>query len=281
MTRASLRRKFRPYLKPRPTIAFGVVLLIVISAIAAPLIAFQEPETMNARHRLEGPSWEFLLGTDSFGRDLFSRIVYGARLSLTVSVGSVLIGGIVGTAIGLVAGYFGGFAEILLMRLIDLMLAFPSILSALFVVAFVGTDVSTLIITIGILFIPEFARIVHGAALATRRLDYVDASRTVGNSDTRIMVRTVLPNILAPIAVQVSLSMGSAILLESSLSFLGLGPPPPTSSWGRMIADASSFMRLSPYVVLWPAITIAVVVLAFNILGDVIRDQLDPRLRQR
>ncbi|MBA2520582.1 MAG: ABC transporter permease [Chloroflexia bacterium] len=267
------------YRDSRLLLATAVVVVIVIAAIGAPVLAPRSPEAMNAGNRLEGPSASFVLGTDSFGRDLLSRIIHGARLSLTVSVGSVLIGTVVGTILGLLAGYFGRTTEMVLMRLVDLLLAFPSILSALFVVAFVGTDVSTLIVTIGILFVPEFARIVHGAVLATKQLDYVEAARTVGNSDPRIMVRAILPNILAPIAVQVSLAMGGAILLESSLSFLGLGPPPPTSSWGRMVADAASFMRLSPFVLIWPAAVIAIVVLAFNILGDVIRDRLDPRLR--
>jgi peptide/nickel transport system permease protein len=264
---------------PRLLLAAGVIVLVAIAAIGAPWLTPNDPEAMNARNRLQGPSADFLLGTDSFGRDLLSRIVDGARLSMTVSLGSVAIGSVIGTALGLLSGYFGGATELILMRIVDLLLAFPSILSALFVVAFVGTDLTTLTITIGILFVPEFARIVHGAALATKQLDYVEAARTVGNSDRRIILRTVLPNILAPIAVQVSLAMGGAILLESSLSFLGLGPPPPTSSWGRMVADAASFMRLSPWVLLWPALVIAVAVLAFNILGDVIRDRLDPRLK--
>lgn len=256
-----------------------VVIAVIVAAITAPMIATSDPNAMNAQNRLQGPGSDSLLGTDSFGRDLWSRLVYGARLSLTVSVSSVLIGCIVGTAIGLISGYAGGVVSLLLMRVVDLLLAFPSILSALFIIAFVGTGVETLIVTIGILFVPEFARIVHSSVLSVRELDYVSASRTIGNSDFRIAVRTILPNILAPIAVQFSLALGGAMILESSLSFLGLGPPPPASSWGRMISDASSFLRLSPYPLLWPAIAISGSVLAFNILGDVIRDRLDPRLR--
>jgi peptide/nickel transport system permease protein len=256
-----------------------VVVAVIVAAIAAPLIATDNPNALNAQNRLQGPGSDSLLGTDSFGRDIWSRLVYGARLSLTVSFSSVLIGCVIGTAIGLISGYAGGISSLILMRLVDLLLAFPSILSALFIIAFVGTSVQTLIITIGILFIPEFARIVHSSVLSVRELDYVSASKTIGNSDFRIAVRTILPNILAPIAVQFSLALGGAMILESSLSFLGLGPPPPASSWGRMISDASSFLRLSPYPLLWPAIAISGSVLAFNILGDVIRDRLDPRLR--
>lgn len=259
----------------------GIVILIVaIAAVLAPVITSSDPNTLNAQFRLQGPSSEFWLGTDSFGRDLFSRLVYGARLSLIVSLSSVLIGCVIGTTIGLISGYFGGTTSLLLMRLIDLLLAFPTILSALFIIAFVGTSVTTLIVTIGILFVPEFARIVHSSVLAVRELDYVTASMALGNTDLRIAVITILPNIFAPIAVQFSMALGSAMILESSLSFLGLGPPPPSSSWGRMIADASSFLRLSAWGLIWPAITISVSVLAFNILGDAIRDRLDPRLRQ-
>jgi peptide/nickel transport system permease protein len=279
MDKAQASRVLRLFRDPRLVFSVGVILLVIIAAIAAPWLAPQSAETMNAQSRLQPPSSLNWLGTDSFGRDLLSRIVYGARLSLVVSVGSVLIGCSVGTLVGLVAGYFGGGIEMLLMRIVDLLLAFPTILTALFVVAFVGSDIKTLIVTIGILFIPEFARIVHSSVLSTKELDYVEASKTVGNTDLRIMAVTILPNIMAPIAVQVSLALGGAILLESSLSFLGLGPPPPTSSWGRMVADAASFMRLSAYPLLWPSLVIAVVVLSFNILGDVIRDKLDPRLK--
>jgi len=257
-----------------------VVAIVILVSVLAPLITSSDPNALNAQHRLEGPSTDFLLGTDSFGRDLFSRLVYGARLSLTVSLGSVIIGCLIGTTIGLVSGYSGGMTSLLLMRVVDLLLAFPTILSALFIIAFVGTSVTTLIITIGILFIPEFARIVHSSVLAVRELDYVSASRTIGNSNFRIAVRTILPNILAPIAVQFSMALGGAMILESSLSFLGLGPPPPASSWGRMISDASAFLRVSAFGLIWPAIAISLSVLAFNILGDAIRDRLDPRLRQ-
>jgi peptide/nickel transport system permease protein len=279
MSSARIRHVTKALTDYRLVVSSLVVIVVVLAALAAPWIATSDPNSLNAQNRLQGPSTDFLLGTDSFGRDLWSRLVYGARLSLTVSFTSVLIGCAVGTTIGLIAGYAGGVTSLLLMRFVDLLLAFPSILSALFIIAFIGTSVQTLIVTIGVLFIPEFARIVHSSVLSVRELDYVSAAKTVGNSDVRIAVRTILPNILAPIAVQFSLALGGAMILESSLSFLGLGPPPPASSWGRMISDASSFMRLSPYGLIWPAIAISGSVLAFNILGDVIRDRLDPRLR--
>lgn len=279
MTRGSIATLLSLLRDFRLVVASLIILVTLVAALGAPWIAPYDPNAINAQHRLQGPSSEFPLGTDSFGRDVFSRLVYGARLSLTVSVSSVIIGSVVGTLIGLLAGYFGGMTSMILMRIVDLLLAFPSILSALFIIAFVGTDIWTLIVTIGILFIPEFARIVHGAVLSVRELAYVEAARTVGNTDARILALSILPNILGPIAVQISLALGGAMILESSLSFLGLGPPPPTSSWGRMISDAASFMRLSAYPLLWPAATISMSVLAFNILGDVIRDRLDPRLR--
>lgn len=271
----------RTYLKDFRLVASGTIILIVVFiGLFAPLLTSSDPEALNAQSRLEGPSSDFWLGTDSFGRDLFTRLVYGARLSLIVSISSVLIGCIFGTAIGMLSGYFGGKTSMILMRLVDLLLAFPSILSALFIIAFVGTSTTTLIVTIGVLFIPEFARIVHSSVLAVRELDYVNASRALGNTDLRITLHTILPNILAPIAVQFSMALGGAMILESSLSFLGLGPPPPAASWGRMIADASSFLRVSAFGLIWPAIAISASVLAFNILGDAIRDRLDPRLRQ-
>lgn len=271
----------RKYLTDTRLVASGIVILIVATTgILAPIMTSSDPNALNAQFRLQGPGGDHWLGTDSFGRDLFSRLVYGARLSLMVSVCSVLIGCTIGSAIGLISGYRGGITSMLLMRLVDLLLAFPSILSALFIIAFVGTSVTTLIITIGVLFIPEFARIVHSSVLAVRELDYVSASRALGDTDVRIALRTILPNILAPIAVQFSMALGSAMILESSLSFLGLGPPPPAASWGRMIADASSFLRISAFGLIWPAIAISASVLAFNILGDAIRDRLDPRLRQ-
>ncbi len=257
----------------------GFIALIVITAIFAPFLAPMRPEQMNASSRLQAPGSPFALGTDEFGRDILSRLMYGARLSLLVSVASVTIATVIGSLLGLVAGFHGGLVELGLMRVVDAILSFPSMLLALLVVTFIGPELQNVILTIGVLYIPRFARVMHGATLTTRENAYVEAAEALGTSSWRIMFRTILPNVMAPIMVQVSLSMGNAMLLESSLSFLGMGPPPPATAWGRMISESAPFMRLSAYGVIWPALAISLTILAFNILGDSLRDALDPRLK--
>lgn len=264
---------------PRFWIAGVIVVAVVGMAAFAPWLAPHPPNTMNSTARLQGPGSGFLLGTDEFGRDILSRLLYGARLSLAVSVGAVGFAAALGILLGLFAGYYGGRTEAAIMRLVDFILSFPSILLALFVVVFVGADLETLILTIGVLYVPAFARIIHGVVLSIKQVEFVEAARAIGSSNMRILFRTILPNVMAPALVQISLAMGNAILLEASLSFLGLGPPPPATAWGRMIAESASFMRLNPYVLIWPALVISVSVLAFNVLGDSIRDAMDPRLR--
>lgn len=255
------------------------ILFIVVVAIAAPLLAPHAPEEMSAPNRLKPPSDQFWLGTDEFGRDILSRLMHGARLSLVVGVASVAIASTLGTAVGLYAGYKGGNTEMVIMRFVDAILAFPSMLIALFVVTFLGPDLRNVILTIGVLYIPRYARVVHGVTLAAKENDYVEAARAIGAREWRILGRAILPNISAPIMVQVSLGLGDAMLLESSLSFLGMGPPPPAMAWGRMISQSAPFMHLSYYPLIWPSVVISMAVLAFNILGDAVRDALDPRLK--
>ena len=256
---------------------FVVGLLVV--AILAPLVAPHSPDAMSAAKRFQGSSREFPLGTDEFGRDILSRLIYGARLSLLVSVASVAIAATLGTVMGTVAGFRGGVTDLGIMRVVDAILSFPAIVLAIFVVVFIGPELQNLILTIGILYLPRFARIVHGVTLLAKHYDYVDAARAMGASDRRILVHAILPNLKAPAMVQISLALGDAILLESSLSFLGLGPPPPAPAWGRIIAQSSRFMHLGAHSMIWPSVVISVTVLAFNVLGDAIRDALDPRLR--
>jgi peptide/nickel transport system permease protein len=220
-----------------------------------------------------------LLGTDEFGRDLFARIIYGARLTLIVSVASVTIAMLLGTLMGMASAFFGPPTDTILMRLADAVLSFPPILLAIFIVAFWGSSVLNVILVIGLLYTPRFQRIAYSATLSVQENDYIMAARAIGARGTRILVRGILPNILAPVLVQVSLSMGTAILLESGLSFLGLGPPPDIPSWGRSIQQSSRFMSQHAWGVVWPAVVISLTVLAFNILGDALRDRLDPRLR--
>ncbi|MDR7419180.1 MAG: ABC transporter permease [Armatimonadota bacterium] len=275
------RRPRRWWWRARLLVPAGVVLLVAVAALAAPVIAQHDPDHIDPTVRVALPSRVYPLGTDEYGRDIASRLVYGARISMIVSGTSVAIALSVGTAAGMAAGYFGGVLELVLMRFVDGLLSFPPILLALFVITFLGPSLVNVIVVIGLLYIPRFARIAHGATLSVRENEYVQAATAIGATHARVMGRAILPNIAAPLFVQVSLGLGQAILLESGLSFLGLGAPPPASSWGRMIEQSSRFMGLSPWPVLWPSIVVSATVLALNLLGDAMRDALDPRLRGR
>jgi peptide/nickel transport system permease protein len=256
----------------------GVILIAVFLAFFGAQLAPSDPYSMSGAGRFAMPGADgYPLGGDHYGRDLLSRLLYGARLSIIVSVGSVAIALMVGTLMGLMAGYYGGRVEAVFMRFVDVLLSFPTIIFAIFVVALVGATLHVLIITIGVLYIPKFARIMHGVTLAARELEFVEASRALGATSWRVMFATILPNVYAPLMVQAALSLGDAILLEASLSFLGLGPPPPAIAWGRMVAESGSFMHLNAFMFIWPAAVISVVVLAFNVLGDAVRDALDRR----
>lgn len=258
----------------------GIYLLVVILvAVFAPLIAPHEYNEMDSSRRLASPSSTHIFGTDEFGRDIFTRIIYGARLTLIVSGGAVLISSISGTILGLIAAFYGGWVETAIMRLMDIILCFPSMLLAMFVMTLLGPSTLNLIITIGVLYIPRFARIVYSVSLAAKEMEYVEASKAVGASVPRTLFKGILPNIMAPIFVQMSLALGTAVITESGLSFLGLGPPPPMPSWGRIIEQSARYVRLSPWVLIWPSLAISLTILAFNILGDALRDNLDPRLR--
>lgn len=267
------------YRSPRVLISGGFILLLCFAAIAAPILTSHDPSEIRADQRLMDPGESGLLGTDEFGRDLFARIIYGARLTLIVSFGSVAIAMMLGVVMGMASAYFGSPTDTILMRLADAVLSFPPILLAIFIVSFWGSSVANVIFVIGLLYTPRFQRIAYSATLSVQQNDYILASRAIGSSAARILRIGILPNILAPVLVQISLSMGTAILLESGLSFLGLGPPPDIASWGRSIQQSSRFMSQHPWGVVWPAIVISAAVLAFNILGDALRDRLDPRLK--
>ena len=275
--RALLKRWFRRY--GQILIALPFLLALVVLAFGAPLLLGHDPNRVNPRVKVQPPSATYLLGTDEFGRDILSRLAYGARITLLVAVASVILAAVGGTLLGTVAAYAGRGAETVIMRTMDGMLCFPPILLAIFVVTFLGPSLLNLILIIGGLYIPRFTRVVHSSALAIRDIEYVESARALGASSPRIIARAILPNILAPIFVQASLAAGHAILMESGLSFLGLGPPPPTPSWGRMVEQSGRFMQLSILPIIWPSTAISVTVLAFNLLGDGLRDLLDPRLR--
>jgi peptide/nickel transport system permease protein len=255
----------------------GFMALFLVVAVLAPWVAPHDPIEQDLYNRLTSPSAEHLFGTDDFGRDIFSRVIYGTRISLRIGIVAVLIALVAGTAIGLVAGFYGGAADQVLMRLMDLMLAFPSILLAIGIVAVLGPGLENAMIAIGVVAIPQYARLVRASTLTVRETDYVQALRALGAGDVRILLSAILPNSLAPLIVQATLSLATAILDAAGLSFLGLGAQPPTPEWGAMLSGGRELILSAPWVLTYPGIAIFVTVLAFNLLGDGLRDALDPK----
>ncbi|GAH04459.1 unnamed protein product, partial [marine sediment metagenome] len=218
------------------------------------------------------------LGLDNLGRDILSRTIFGARASILVALGAVLFAMIIGISLGLISGYVGGWVDNVISRLLDSILAFPVLLFAIMVLAFLGGTATNLVFTIGFIYMPYFARLARGSTLSVKKRDFVEASRSIGSSDFRIVFRSILPNIIVPITVQISLALGVSMLVEANLSFLGLGVQPPTPSWGRMILESAIYIRVNPYYMLAPGICIFLAILAFNLFGDGLRDVLDPKL---
>jgi len=253
--------------------------IIVLSCLLAGVISPYDPVAQNLRARLQGPSSEHWLGTDQFGRDMFTRILYGGRLSLTVGVVSVAIALVIGGTMGLIAGYYGGVVENVLMRIADVLLALPGFLLALAIVAALGPSLNNVMLAVGIAYSPGFARIMRSAAITALDQEYVAAARAAGASDARIMFRHVVPNCLSPLIVQATLTMAGAILSAAGLSFLGLGAQPPTPEWGSMLNSARPFIRTAHHVVTFPGLAIMMTVLCLNLVGDGLRDALDPRTR--
>lgn len=258
----------------------GVILILfILMAVLAPVIAPYDPYYMDASATLAPPSAEHLLGTDNMGRDILSRIFYGAQISLKVSIVSVSIATAAGVILGVVAGYFGKFTDGIISRILEIMFAFPEVLLALLIMSILGPSLNNIMIAIGIVYTPIFARITRGAVLSVKDSLYVEASRSIGVKDSIIIVRHILPNILSPILVQITLSLAFAILSEASLSFLGIGVEPDIPSWGIMLNNGKAWIEIAWWVGVFPGIAIALAVLGFNILGDGLRDVLDPRLR--
>ncbi len=255
----------------------GVIALIALIAIFAPLIAPYPPLQYHPSVASQPPSAAHLLGTDALGRDQLSRIIYGARISLSVGITSILLGGAVGTLLGLIAGYLKGWVDQMVAIVVDALLAFPSLILALAVAAALGPSVTNLVFALAIVRVPIYARLARGQTLQVQGLDYVTAARSVGTTTWRTLRLHVLPNILSPLLVQASISVSFAILDESVLSFLGLGAQPPTPEWGTMVNDAQTYLISDPWMMLGPAFAIVVTVLCINLLGDAIRDKLDPR----
>jgi peptide/nickel transport system permease protein len=261
-------------------ISLAVLFIIVVMAIGAPWLTAHDPNRPNLRARFTPPSVEHLFGTDHYGRDIFSRTVYGARVSLTVGVVAVSFGAVVGILLGLLSGYLGGLFDSLVMRLIDIMLAFPLLLLALTLIAVLGSNVFNVILATGISTIPQFARVVRGSVLTVREREYVQANRALGAGHLRTMLKHVLPNVTAPIIVMATLYTATVIILEANLGFLGFGVQPPEASWGSIVNDGRRYLQQAPWVSIFPSIAITVTVLALNIFGDGLRDAMDPRLRQ-
>jgi peptide/nickel transport system permease protein len=256
-----------------------IVIACILVAVVASVIAPYPPDEVQARLRLQPPGERFLLGTDEFGRDLLSRIIFGSRISLQVGVISVGLALAFGSALGLAAGFYGGATDHVVMRIMDVLFAFPAILLAIGIMAMLGASITNAMIAIGVVYAPSFARLARASVLSLKEEEFVEAARALGMSDTRVVLRHIVPNLLAPVIVQTTFSLSAAILTEASLSFLGLGTPPPAPSWGGMLSASRRYVELSPWPAIFPGLAIMIVVLGFNLLGDGLRDVLDPKLR--
>lgn len=273
----------RRWVRQNPAFAVGLAIigLLVLVSLLAPVLAPFDPTEIHAKDGLKPPSSTYLLGTDNLGRDILSRIIFAARTSLLVALGSVLVASAIGVPLGLVAGFAGGKVDSVIMRVLDAILAFPVILLAILVVATLGTETINLVLTIGFVFVPYFTRLVRGNVLALKEREFVEASRASGASDPYLVTRVILPNILSPVVVQASLTMSLAVLIEAALSFLGLGVQDPTPAWGSMLQNSQLYLQQAPWFVLSPGACIFLSVLAFNLVGDGLRDLLDVSSHRR
>ena len=265
---------------PLGAIGALIMVMFVATALFADFITTFDPFTTNARSSLAQPGGEHVLGADFMGRDVFARIVYGARISLAVGVGATVLGCLIGVTIGLMSGFFGGWFDLLVQRLMDIMQSLPLLVMALVMAASLGPSLTNTIIAIAIPLVPSVARVIRSSTLSLREMPFVEAARAIGMSETRIAIVHVLPNTLAPLIVLATAQLGAAILVESALAFLGLGVPEPHPSWGRMLSEsAAEYVRTAPWLVIFPGIAISAVVFGTNLFGDALRDLLDPRQR--
>ena len=267
---------------PLGTFGLGVVLLMLFMAIFADVITTYDPEDISFGDMLVSPNFDFLLGTDQLGRDIFTRIVYGARTALLVGITASVVGAFIGLILGVASAYFGGTFDLLFQRFMDVFMAFPLIILALAIVSIFGGGVDKVILAITIPFIPRCARVVRSNALAIREIPYVDAARAMGFSHLRIILRHMVPNVMAPFLIMITAFVGQAILTEASLSYLGMGVQEPTPAWGLMLqGGAEEYAESAPWVPIFPGIAITLAVFGFNLFGDAVRDTLDPRLRSQ
>jgi len=255
----------------------GIVLFFIVVAIFAPLIATHDPLYVVIVRRFQPPSSDHWFGTDDLGRDNFSRVVYGTRISLIVGVIATTMGAVTGSVLGMLAGYFGGKIDSLIMRVMDILLAFPGLLLALGLVTVLGASTRNVIIAVAIFAVPGFSRIVRGATLNVKKLEYIDAIRAVGANDARIIFVHILPNIISPIIVQATLNVGGAIVTAAALAFLGVGTPPPTAEWGGMVSRGRDFLTQAPHMIYFPGLMIFLLVIGINMFGDGLRDFLQPK----
>jgi peptide/nickel transport system permease protein len=262
-------------------LVMGLVILtpLLLVAIFAPYLTDYDPLRINPINRLHPPGGEHVFGTDDFGRDVFSRVIYGARISLRVGFLTALMASLAGVIVGSLAGYYRGILDVILMRIMDGLMAFPGVLLAIMIMATLGPHEINVVLAMTIVYTPRIARVVRGAVLEIREMDYIDGARAVGAGDFRILSRHILPNTLSPVLVQITFCFAWAVLVEAALSFVGLGTPPPAPSWGNIIADGRTYVRTAPWLLIFPGLMISLTVLALNILGDGLRDLLDPRMR--
>ena len=273
-------RLWRTFKKNKTALIGSIVaILIIIAACLAPVISPYDPFEQDVANRLGPPRRLHFLGSDDFGRDVLSRVIWSIRISLTVGLFSVIIGLFIGTMMGVVAGYKGGIVEIVIMRTVDVLLCFPTLITGIMVAAILGTGQVNLIITIGIIFTPRFARLAYGPTLGIKEVEYLNAARVIGASHLRMIGRHLLPNIFGDLLVAATLWMGAAILMEASLSFLGLGVSPPNPTWGNMIKSGMDNLSNAPWLSLYPGLATLITVLSFNMIGDGLRDVIDPKLR--
>ncbi|MDP9651252.1 ABC transporter permease [Paraburkholderia caledonica] len=268
-------------MKKSSLIVVVVLGLLILMCLLAPLLPLPRPTLMDIAGSFKGSSWAHPLGQDQFGRSVLSRVVWGMRTSLFVAIGSSLLAAIAGTVLGLTAGYVRGILEVVIMRAMDVMLCLPALLLAMLIVTLYGAGLETLIPVIGLVYLPRFTRVSHSAVLTVRSQEYVEAARTIGAGTWRIMLRTILPNVAAPIIVQLSLAAAAAVMLESGLSYLGLGIAPPAPSLGMMIGDAQSTMSHAVWLLIWPCLALTVLTYLLNSTCDALRDWLDPRRNTR
>jgi peptide/nickel transport system permease protein len=274
-------RRFVRVFFGRPVVIGGtvVILALIIVSISAPLLSPYDPYKQQLRNALQHPTWDHWLGTDPLGRDVLSRLIYGTQFSLMVGIIAVGIASVIGMTLGLIAGYFGGWLDLIVMRVIDALLTIPALVLALTFATLLGPGLTNVMIAIGVALMPTYCRLMRGQVLSVKESDYILAVRVVGASNTRIMLRHVVPNCLPPLIVLVTLNLGTAILSEAALSFLGIGINPPAAAWGAMVNDGYRYLLTNPILSFAPGMCIFLVVLSFNMVGDGLRDALDPRLR--